>query len=185
MSENPLTRWPILTTRGAPDEAALRGIRELAAAAAERAATMVFLASIVGARSEQTLVDLRSPDADPDLLRVYSTLALEEHSDPSTAQDLAGVAVLNSPPGDPEAGVLELVVHPNYRNQGVGTALARAVQEDTGGRVLAWSHGNHEAAVELAARFGYRPTGPEFLEDGIPHVPMRREVLREEPRPVR
>jgi ElaA protein len=21
---------------------------------------------------------------------------------------------------------------------------------------------------------GYRPTGPEFLDDGIPHVPMRR-----------
>jgi len=23
-------------------------------------------------------------------------------------------------------------------------------------------------------RFGYLPTGPEFLDDGIPHVPMRR-----------
>ena len=22
--------------------------------------------------------------------------------------------------------------------------------------------------------FGYRPDGPEFVEDGIPHVPMRR-----------
>ncbi|GAA0456340.1 ElaA protein [Paractinoplanes deccanensis] len=26
------------------------------------------------------------------------------------------------------------------------------------------------------AKFGYRQTGPEFLEDGIPHVPMRREA---------
>lgn len=25
------------------------------------------------------------------------------------------------------------------------------------------------------ARFGFSTTGPEFLEDGIPHVPMRRE----------
>ncbi|MCO0634277.1 hypothetical protein NGH33_10095 [Micrococcus yunnanensis] len=24
------------------------------------------------------------------------------------------------------------------------------------------------------ARWGYAPDGPEFLEDGIPHVPMRR-----------
>ena len=24
-------------------------------------------------------------------------------------------------------------------------------------------------------RYGYRPTGPQFLEDGIPHLPMRRE----------
>jgi ElaA protein len=25
-------------------------------------------------------------------------------------------------------------------------------------------------------RFGYVVTGPEFLDDGIPHVPMRRRV---------
>ena len=24
------------------------------------------------------------------------------------------------------------------------------------------------------ARFGFTPDGPEFVEDGIPHVPMRR-----------
>jgi ElaA protein len=35
--------------------------------------------------------------------------------------------------------------------------------------------------VGFYARFGYRPTGPEYLEDGIPHVPM----LRAEPRPAR
>ena len=31
------------------------------------------------------------------------------------------------------------------------------------------------------ARYGYQPSGPEFLEDGIPHVPMVRAV----PKPVR
>jgi ElaA protein len=39
------------------------------------------------------------------------------------------------------------------------------------------------------ARYGYEPCGPEFLEDGIPHVPMfrptSRPVLREAPRPAR
>ena len=30
--------------------------------------------------------------------------------------------------------------------------------------------------VDFYARYGFRPTGPEFLEDGIPHVPMRREA---------
>ena len=29
--------------------------------------------------------------------------------------------------------------------------------------------------ADFYARYGYRPTGPEFLEDGIPHLPMRRE----------
>jgi ElaA protein len=35
--------------------------------------------------------------------------------------------------------------------------------------------------VGFYTRFGYRQTGPEFLEDGIPHIPM----LREAPQPVR
>ncbi|WP_312180057.1 mycothiol synthase [Arthrobacter sp.] len=171
MSENPLTRWPILTTGGAPEESDLRGILELAAAAAESDGNPPL--------SEQTLVDLRSPDADPDLVRVYSALAPEEHSDPSTARDLVGIAVLSTPPGDPGAGVLELVVHPSYRNKGVGTALARAVREDIGRDVKAWSHGNHEAAVELAARFGYRPVR-ELWRMRLSHDALEKEL----PEPV-
>jgi ElaA protein len=27
--------------------------------------------------------------------------------------------------------------------------------------------------VGFYAKYGYQPTGPEFLEDGIPHTPMR------------
>lgn len=34
--------------------------------------------------------------------------------------------------------------------------------------------------VRFYAKYGYEQTGPEYLEDGIPHVPM----LREEPRPA-
>ena len=30
--------------------------------------------------------------------------------------------------------------------------------------------------VDFYARYGFRPTGPQFLEDGIPHVPMRRDA---------
>jgi ElaA protein len=29
--------------------------------------------------------------------------------------------------------------------------------------------------VDFYAGFGFVPTGPEFIEDGIPHVPMRRD----------
>jgi ElaA protein len=35
--------------------------------------------------------------------------------------------------------------------------------------------------VRFYAKYGYRQTGPEYLEDGIPHVPM----IREAPQPVR
>ncbi|MEV1290294.1 GNAT family N-acetyltransferase [Micromonospora sp. NPDC049679] len=32
--------------------------------------------------------------------------------------------------------------------------------------------------VDFYARYGFRPTGPEYVEDGIPHVPMRRDPAR-------
>jgi ElaA protein len=38
-----------------------------------------------------------------------------------------------------------------------------------------------EAQAHLAgfyARFGYQPSGPEYLEDGIPHLPMFRAAPR-------
>ena len=148
MSENPLTTWPVLTTRGTPEESALAGILELAAAAGEADGNPPF--------SEQTLVDLRSAGADPDRVRVFTALTHDEHSDPATAQELAGAAVLTAS-ADDDGSVLELVVHPNYRNKGVGTALAQAVRQDAGQSFKAWSHGNHEAAVKLAARFGFTP----------------------------
>ncbi len=31
--------------------------------------------------------------------------------------------------------------------------------------------------VDFYVRFGFTQTGPEFLDDGIPHTPMRREPL--------
>ena len=41
--------------------------------------------------------------------------------DPATAQDLAGVAVVIEEPDG--TGVLEVAVHPSYRNQGVADRL--------------------------------------------------------------
>ena len=35
--------------------------------------------------------------------------------------------------------------------------------------------------VDFYTRFGYAPTGPEFLEDGIPHVPMAKAAPRPAP----
>jgi mycothiol synthase len=54
--------------------------------------------------------------------------------------------------------VLEIAVHPSYRNQGVATRLVGELQATRGFAGLkAWSHGNHEAAADLAARYGYGP----------------------------
>ncbi|WP_146340945.1 mycothiol synthase [Nesterenkonia sp. NBAIMH1] len=58
--------------------------------------------------------------------------------------------------------VLELVVHPEQRGRGIGTALMERLSSDTlapeEGRVRrAWAHGGHPAAARLAARWDWEP----------------------------
>ncbi|RNL66070.1 mycothiol synthase [Nocardioides marmoriginsengisoli] len=49
--------------------------------------------------------------------------------------------------------ILDLAVHPEARNAGVGTALARAALATTD-KVEAWSHGDHPSAGRIASRLG-------------------------------
>ena len=52
--------------------------------------------------------------------------------------------------------VAELLVHPDHRRQGVGTALAESLLETVPTRPLrAWSHGDHPGAARLAEEFGF------------------------------
>lgn len=154
MRDERVLPWSVDLTTGTPDPELLAQIRELAAAAADADGNPPL--------SEQTLVDLRSTGPDAASLLVFATYAVDESADRAAeaARALAGVAVLTLARGS-EPGVLELVVHPSYRGKGVGSALASAVQEQVSAGSVpapqAWSHGNHEAAVELARRFGYRP----------------------------
>lgn len=71
------------------------------------------------------------------------------------------------------ARIGRVVVRPEHRGAGVAGALLDAAIERIGDRpsVLdAQAHLGH-----WYARFGYRRTGDDFLEDGIPHTPMRRD----------
>ena len=64
-----------------------------------------------------------------------------------------------------------LVARPR-RGQGLSSVLMRAALDLIGDRPSVL-----DAQSPLAgwyARFGYRQDGDEFVEDGIPHVPMRR-----------
>lgn len=54
-------------------------------------------------------------------------------------------------------GEIDLVVKPDARGRGLGTALVDAVTASHPGTSLsAWSHGDHPAAAVLAERFGFR-----------------------------
>lgn len=140
--------WPVLIIAGALDSELLRDVTALAAAAGESDGNPPF--------SEQTLVMLRGADAGDHSVLSFVLYAPDEDSDPATGEDLAGVAVVVES-GD-GSGVLELAVHPSYRNQGVAGKLLGALQGKRGlDGLSAWSHGNHEAAAELATRFGYGP----------------------------
>ncbi|WP_341717841.1 mycothiol synthase [Micromonospora sp. FIMYZ51] len=85
----------------------------------------------------------------------------------STDGTLTGYAHLDT--GDPTVGVeIGLAVHPAYRRQGTGRALARevlarlagdaapVVPVGAGGALRAWAHGDHPSAAALAVDLGFR-----------------------------
>lgn len=142
--------WPIQTIGGAPPREVLEDIVGLARAAEDADGNPPL--------SEQTLVNLKASQEHPDSLLVLTTYAADgAGAEASSDEELAGVAVVSLPRNSEQPGVLELVVRPTYRNQGVGTSLVRALQDRQVSDLRAWSHGNHAAAVELAAKAGFVP----------------------------
>ncbi|XAS66488.1 mycothiol synthase [Micrococcaceae bacterium Sec5.7] len=140
--------WPVLVVKGAVDEQLLKDFKALLVAAEESDGNPSL--------SEQTLVTLRAADAGVHSLLTLALYSPDENSDPASGQDLAGFAVVVQEADG--TGVLEIAVHPSYRNQGVADRLVGTLKASRGFDGLkAWSHGNHEAAADLAARYGYGP----------------------------
>ncbi len=70
------------------------------------------------------------------------------------------------------ARIGRVVLAKDVRGRGLADVLLRRAVEETAGRTTVL-----DAQSPLAgwyATFGFEVTGPEFLEDGIPHLPMRR-----------
>ncbi|MBV8789938.1 MAG: mycothiol synthase [Mycobacterium sp.] len=95
----------------------------------------------------------------------------------SSGAEIAGiVGYLNlSPPRDGDAGMAELVVHPQARRRGIGTSMGRAALAKTAGRNHFWAHGTLDSARATASALGVVPVR-ELIQ-------MRRS-LREGPAPV-
>ncbi|TLM74643.1 mycothiol synthase [Pseudarthrobacter sp. NamB4] len=141
-------KWPVHAERGGVDRQLLKDCRDLLAAAEESDGNPSI--------SEQTLVTMKAGDSGDHSLMTLALYAPDEDSDPATGQDLAGFAVVVEAPDG--TGVLEIAVHPSYRNQGVADRLVGALKDSRGlAGLKAWSHGNHEAAADLAARYGFGP----------------------------
>ncbi|KZS63523.1 mycothiol synthase [Mycobacterium ostraviense] len=86
------------------------------------------------------------------------------------------VGYLNlTPERDADSAMAELVVHPQARRRGIGTALARAALTKTHGRSQFWAHCTLEAARATAAALGLAP---------VRELVQMRRSLRDIPEPT-
>ncbi|HWW54426.1 MAG TPA: GNAT family N-acetyltransferase [Acidimicrobiales bacterium] len=109
-------------------------------------------------------VDLDGRDLEP------TTVHLWIDEDPQAPGVTACLRILADPGDGTELG--RIVTAPPARGRGLGGELVeRALRVSRPPWVL-------KAQARLAGwyeGFGFRPIGPEFIEDGIPHVPMGRD----------
>lgn len=88
--------------------------------------------------------------------------------------DGAPVATLRILRGDGAAyRVGRVATHRDHRGRGYASRLVTEALRRTGDEVVEIEAQTY--LQEWYERFGFRRTGPDFLEDGIPHLPMRRE----------
>jgi len=74
----------------------------------------------------------------------------------SDGQTIVGYLNL-TPAADDNPPMAELVVHPQWRRRGIGSAMARAALAEGGPDTRIWAHGNLEAAQQMAQAMGLRP----------------------------
>jgi ElaA protein len=80
------------------------------------------------------------------------------------------VLVAGEAPGTRRIG--RVVTRPDRRSEGLAASLVAAVVADHGEGVLVLAA--QSQLVPWYRGFGFTPDGAEYLEDGIPHTPMRR-----------
>lgn len=160
MSELPQTTVSIHHVPAELDERTLSDVRRLATQAQDVDGNPPL--------SDQTLVALAADETDENIITLLAEVG--EGSDAV----LAGIAVLVREAQD-QPWVLELVVHPNHRQAGIGRALLTKLNEIVDlTKVQAWAHGDHEAAKKLAEKTGLsrvrelyrmRREGTDYIEE--------------------
>ena len=85
-------------------------------------------------------------------------------------EPLAYLRVLAEPGGGARIGRV-CTMH-KARGMGLGSRLMAAALEELGDTEIVLDAQVYAQA--MYAKFGFRPVGEEFLEDGIPHITMKR-----------
>ncbi|MDO5493428.1 MAG: GNAT family N-acetyltransferase [Nesterenkonia sp.] len=104
--------------------------------------------------------ELDGRDMEPDALHLW------------VEDDGAPVGCLRILEDSGSARIGRVVVARTHRGRGLAAELMRATLELVGERRCVLDAQSH--LTHWYARFGFAPSGPEFLEDGIPHTPMTR-----------
>ena len=118
--------------------------------------------------------DLDGRDTEPGTRHVW--LAAEDGTEDSAEDGTedgapsAYLRILDEPDGTARIG--RVCVAPAARGAGLAGRLMRATLDLLGTRPSVLDAQTYLADFYRA--LGYLPTGPEFVEDGIPHVPMAR-----------
>ncbi|MEV4384778.1 GNAT family N-acetyltransferase [Micromonospora sp. NPDC049580] len=86
---------------------------------------------------------------------------------------LAYLRILADPDGAARIG--RVVVAPQARGGGQAGRLMTAALDLVGNRPCVLEAQSH--LVDFYARYGFAVSGPEYVEDDIPHTPMRRKVI--------
>ncbi|TNH31803.1 GNAT family N-acetyltransferase [Micromonospora orduensis] len=86
---------------------------------------------------------------------------------------LAYLRILADPAGTARIG--RVVAAPAARGGGHAGRLMTAALEVVGNRPCVLEAQSH--LVAFYARHGFAVSGPEYVEDGIPHTPMRRDAI--------
>jgi predicted GNAT family N-acyltransferase len=77
----------------------------------------------------------------------------------------------------PDGHIGRMAVLREWRGKGIGGLLLAALIERARARGMPWVALNAQThAVPFYARFGFVVAGEEFVEAGIPHIGMKREL---------
>jgi ElaA protein len=87
-------------------------------------------------------------------------------------EPVAYLRILAAAPADGECWIGRVVVAKQARGEGLAARLLEAALDLVGERRCQLNAQSY--LVGFYRRYGFVPTGPEFLDDGIPHTPMAR-----------
>jgi predicted GNAT family N-acyltransferase len=135
-------------------------------------------------------IDTARFDTTPGIRRVRDTVFVREQAVPLElewdGEDPHALHVIALDPDDevvgtgrllPDGHIGRMAVLPDWRRQGVGTALLQALLEEAtrAGLSRVFLHAQ-TSAVDFYARYGFIARGEEFMDAGIPHYYMERDL---------